>query len=149
MSPRPEPPRRGGPSPRRRRTVPCEVPGLTRRVLRPLSVGTSTSAPHSASGMLRGTSTSTLSPLRLNTGDRLVEGDRDLGLEVLAALGPGLATAGARAASTAAPEQVGQDVAHARRVEVEVAKPAEAAAGTARERPGALVVLLALLRIGQ
>ena len=59
----------GGPSPRRRWTVPCAVPGGTRRVLTPSSVGTCTSAPRNASGMLSGTSTSKLAPLRLNTGE--------------------------------------------------------------------------------
>src|SRR5690242_5638825 len=58
----------GGPSPRRRWIVPCCVPGGTRRRLLPCSVGTSTSAPRIASGIVSGTSTSRLSPLRLNTG---------------------------------------------------------------------------------
>src|SRR5918999_2036241 len=70
MSPRPfPPPSTGGPSPRSRCTVPCLVPPGTRRRLVPCSVGTSTSAPRSASATLIGTSTSTLSPLRRNTGD--------------------------------------------------------------------------------
>src|SRR3954449_4935932 len=68
LAPRP-PPRRGGPSPRRRCTVPLLVPGGTRSFLRPLSVGTSTSAPRIASGMVSGTSTSRLSPLRVKIGD--------------------------------------------------------------------------------
>src|SRR3954451_3134479 len=62
-------PRIGGPSPRRRWTVPCLVPGGTRSRLVPCSVGTSTSAPPIASATVIGTSTSTLSPLRQNTGD--------------------------------------------------------------------------------
>src|SRR3954465_3040074 len=70
MSPRAArepPPSFGGPSPRRRWTVPWCVPAGTRRRLVPRSVGTSTSAPRIASGIVSGTSTSTLSPLRRNT----------------------------------------------------------------------------------
>ena len=69
MSPRPEPPSFDGPSPRSRWTVPCLVPAGTRRRLEPFSVGTSTTAPSSASGIVSGTSTSRLSPTRLNTGE--------------------------------------------------------------------------------
>src|SRR3954454_7894238 len=69
MSPRPFPPSTGGPSPRRRWSVPCFVPGATRSRLVPCSVGTSTSAPPIASATVIGTSTSTLSPLRENTGE--------------------------------------------------------------------------------
>src|SRR4051794_10439411 len=73
MSPRlwePRPPASfGGPSPRRRWMVPLLVPGATRSFLRPLSVGTSTSAPRIASGIVSGTSTSRLSPLRVKIGD--------------------------------------------------------------------------------
>src|ERR671932_140620 len=64
MSPLPRPPRRGGPSPRSRWTVPCLVPAGTRSFLVPCSVGTSTSPPRSASATVIGTSTSKLSPLR-------------------------------------------------------------------------------------
>ncbi len=45
------------------------MPGLTRSVFEPLSVGTRTSAPRSASGMVIGTSTSRFPPLRVNTGE--------------------------------------------------------------------------------
>src|SRR4051794_2463931 len=69
MSPRRLPPSTGGPSPRRRWSVPCFVPGATRSRLVPCSVGTSTSAPPIASATVIGTSTSTLSPLRENTGE--------------------------------------------------------------------------------
>src|SRR3954452_17849154 len=73
MSPRPWDPRPpasfGGPSPRRRWMVPLLVPGATRSFLRPLSVGTSTSAPRIASGIVSGTSTSRLSPLRRKIGE--------------------------------------------------------------------------------
>src|SRR4051794_19510754 len=70
MSPRALPPESlGGPSPRRRWTVPLFVPGATRSFLRPLSVGTSTSAPRIASGIVSGTSTSRLSPLREKIGE--------------------------------------------------------------------------------
>src|SRR3954462_10553109 len=61
----------GGPSPRSRFTVPWRVPPGTRSFLVPLSVGTSTSAPRSASATVIGTSTSKLSPLRRNTGESL------------------------------------------------------------------------------
>src|ERR671923_443471 len=71
MSPRPLPLSDGGPSPRSRCTVPCLVPPGTRSFLVPCSVGTSTSAPRSASATVIGTSTSKLSPLRRNTGDSL------------------------------------------------------------------------------
>src|SRR3954454_23081962 len=70
MSPRPLPLSLGGPSPRRRWTVPCCVPAGTRMRLEPPdSVGTSTVAPRMASGIVIGTSTSRLSPLRRNTGE--------------------------------------------------------------------------------
>src|SRR5215213_4915278 len=71
MSPRCEEPlpSTGGPSPRRRWTVPCLVPPATRSFFVPCSVGTSTSAPWTASAIVIGTSTSRLSPLRTNTGD--------------------------------------------------------------------------------
>src|SRR5436190_17004694 len=71
MSPcEPRPPESfGGPSPRRRWTVPLLVPGGTRSFLRPLSVGTSTSAPRMASGIVSGTSTSRLSTRRWKAGD--------------------------------------------------------------------------------
>src|SRR5688572_26679422 len=70
MSPRWLPlPSSGGPSPRRRWTVPCLVPPGTRSFLVPCNVGTSTSAPRTASAIVIGTSTSRLSPLRWNTGD--------------------------------------------------------------------------------
>src|ERR1700757_3504032 len=69
MSPLPLPVSRGGPSFWSRWIVPCFVPRGTRRRLEPLSVGTSTIAPRIASGIVNGTSTSRLSPLRLNTGD--------------------------------------------------------------------------------
>ena len=59
----------GGPSPRRRWTVPCWVPAGTRIRFVPLSVGTSTVAPVIASTIVIGTSTSRLSPLRLKIGD--------------------------------------------------------------------------------
>src|SRR3954468_11334712 len=68
MSPRAFPPSFGGPSPRSRCTVPWCVPAGTRSRLLPCSVGTSTSAPRIASGIVSGTSTSTLSPLRRKTG---------------------------------------------------------------------------------
>src|SRR5207237_555596 len=71
MSPRPLPPRRGGPSPRRRWIVPCWVPAGTRIRLVPLSVGTSTVAPRIASTIVIGTSTSRLSPRRRKTGESL------------------------------------------------------------------------------
>src|SRR5215207_1347220 len=69
MSPRPRPPSAGGPSPRRRWTVPCLVPPGTRSFFVPCRVGTSTSAPRIASVTVIGTSTSKLSPLRRKTGD--------------------------------------------------------------------------------
>src|SRR5918997_5054157 len=70
MSPRLEPlPSEGGPSPRRRWTVPCLVPPGTRSFFVPCRVGTSTSAPRIASVTVIGTSTSKLSPLRRKTGD--------------------------------------------------------------------------------
>src|SRR4051794_1523953 len=70
MSPRCEPlPSTGGPSPRRRWTVPCLVPPGTRSFFVPCRVGTSTSAPPNASAIVIGTSTSRLSPLRTNTGE--------------------------------------------------------------------------------
>src|SRR5947209_6257039 len=77
--------------------------------------------------------------------DRLLEGDRDLGLQVAAALGGPLAL-GAPAAR--APEQVGQDVAKGRGVESAAAKPA-AGERPAGERPRAAVVLLALLGVAE
>src|ERR687889_2646078 len=71
MSPRCEEPlpSTGGPSPRRRWTVPCLVPPGTRSFFVPCSVGTSTSAPPIASAIVIGTSTSRLSPLRAKTGE--------------------------------------------------------------------------------
>src|SRR5919197_6203086 len=69
MSPRLPPASAGGPSPRRRWTVPCRVPPGTRSFLVPCSVGTSTSAPRIASVIVIGTSTSKLSPLRRKTGE--------------------------------------------------------------------------------
>ena len=66
---------RAGPAAELRRALAAQA--LDRAVLRaggdaqrllPCSVGTSTSAPRIASGIVSGTSTSTLSPLRLNTG---------------------------------------------------------------------------------
>src|SRR5829696_1950603 len=69
MSPRPRAPSAGGPSPRRRWTVPCLVPPGTRSFFVPCSVGTSTSAPRIASVTVIGTSTSKWSPLRRKTGD--------------------------------------------------------------------------------
>src|SRR6516164_1361053 len=69
MSPLVLPPGFGGPSPRRRWTVPCLVPAGTRRRFDPFRVGTSTIAPRTASGIVSGTSTSRLSPTVLNTGD--------------------------------------------------------------------------------
>ena len=45
------------------------MPGATRSFLVPFSVGTSTSAPPSASATVIGTSTSKWSPLGLNTSD--------------------------------------------------------------------------------
>src|SRR3954451_8966173 len=69
MSERPLPPSFGGPSPRRRWTVPCLVPAGTRSSLEPCSVGTSTVAPRIASGIVSGTSTSRGSPWRRKTGD--------------------------------------------------------------------------------
>src|SRR5215210_4786957 len=69
MSPRPRAPSAGGPSPRRRWTVPLLVPPGTRSFFVPCSVGTSTSAPRIASVTVIGTSTSKLSPLRRKTGD--------------------------------------------------------------------------------
>ena len=51
--------------------MPCLVPGGTRSFFVPCSVGTSTSAPPSASATVIGTSTSKWSPLRANTGDSL------------------------------------------------------------------------------
>ena len=68
-------------------------PAGTRSVLRPLSVGTSTSAPRSASGIVSGTSTSTLSPLRLKTGDVLHVRD-DVEVAARAAVAARLALAG-------------------------------------------------------
>ena len=67
----PLPPGTAGPSPRSRCTVPCFVPGGTRSFFVPCSVGTSTSAPPSASATVIGTSTSKLSPLRRKTGESL------------------------------------------------------------------------------
>src|SRR3954451_21061552 len=69
MAPCPRPPSPGGASPRRRCIVPCLVPAGTRSFFRPWSVGPSISAPRIASGMVSGTSTSTLSPFGLKTGD--------------------------------------------------------------------------------
>src|SRR5215218_9737544 len=69
MSPRPLPPSRGAPSPLRRWTVPCLVPGATRRRFLPFNVSTSTVAPCSASTTVSGTSTSSWSPACLKTGD--------------------------------------------------------------------------------
>ena len=83
----------------------------------------------------------------LRAGDRLLEGDRYLCLEVLSALGTGF---GPRAATARRPsEEVGEDVAHAGGVlEVEVPKAPEPAAGAGvRERAAAAVVLLALLGV--
>ena len=59
------------PAPRRAAAGRCRAwcPAGTRRRLEPFSVGTSMTAPWSASGIVSGTSTSRLSPLRLNTGD--------------------------------------------------------------------------------
>src|SRR3954471_9754745 len=71
MSPRLPPAIAGGPPPRSRWIVPCLVPPGTRSFFVPCSVGTSTSAPRSASVIVIGTSTSKLSPLRRNTGDSL------------------------------------------------------------------------------
>src|SRR5579875_1408092 len=69
MSPRPLPDSFAGPSPRSRCTEPDFVPRATFRRLVPLSVGTSMIPPSRASGIVSGTSTSRLSPLRLNTED--------------------------------------------------------------------------------
>src|SRR5580700_7610801 len=90
----------------------------------------------------------------LRAGDRLVEGDRDLRLEIAAALGtraPATTTPPSTATPAAATKQVGEDVAHVRGVEVEVAEAAEAAAGTAAggEGAGATVILLALVRVAE
>ena len=89
----------------------------------------------------------------LRAGDRLVEADRDLGLEVAAALGAWLASRRPPAAAAAAPaagglaEEVGEDVAEAARVE---ARLAAAAAPDVRERVAQLaVVLLALVGIAE
>src|SRR5882724_7914538 len=82
MSPRPLPPSLGGPSPRRRWTVPCLVPAGTRSFLRPCSVGTSISAPRMASGIVSGTSTSRLSPLALKTGEPHARAVLDAGRDV-------------------------------------------------------------------
>src|ERR687896_1900682 len=71
MSPLALAPGIAGPSPRSRWTVPCLVPGGTRSFFVPASVGTSTSAPPSASATVIGTSPSRLSPLRENTGESL------------------------------------------------------------------------------
>src|SRR5919197_5284970 len=62
-------PSTGGPSPRRRWTVPCLVPPGTRSFFVPCRVGTSTSAPRIASAIVIGTSTSRLSPLRAKTDE--------------------------------------------------------------------------------
>ena len=80
----------------------------------------------------------------------LVEGDRDLRLEVGAAFGARAPARGA-AATCGAAEEVGQDVAHRGGVEVEVAEAAEAAAraGAGGEGPGCAVVLLALLGVAE
>ena len=88
----------------------------------------------------------------LRAGDRLVEGDRDLRLEVGAALGArASAAAPGRRRRRAPPNEVGEDVAHRGGVEVEVAEAAEAAAGPAAGREGAAaaVVLLALLGVAE
>src|SRR4051812_32621254 len=71
MSPRWEAPlpSTGGPSPRSRWTVPCLVPPGTRSFFVPCRVGTSTSAPPTASAIVIGTSTSRLSPLRAKIGE--------------------------------------------------------------------------------
>src|SRR5262249_3820182 len=83
----------------------------------------------------------------LRARDRLVEADRHLRLQIAAAFGAWTLALPA----TAAPEQVGEDVAHRGGVEVEVAEAAEAAAGAGagRERAAAAVVLLALLGIAE
>src|SRR3954451_13626901 len=69
MSARPLPASLGGPSPRRRWTVPCCVPAGTRIRLVPDRVGTSTVAPRIASTIVIGTSTSRFSPFRLKIGE--------------------------------------------------------------------------------
>src|SRR3954453_6189952 len=69
MSPRALPLSVGGPSPRSRWTVPCLVPPGTRSFFVPCRVGTSTSAPPTASAIVIGTSTSRLSPLRAKIGE--------------------------------------------------------------------------------
>ena len=87
----------------------------------------------------------------LRAVDRLLEGDRDLGLEVAAALGPRRprATAGRRhAAAGRAAEQVGQDVAEAARSKPRP-KPPAPPGPPAAERAGAAVVLLALVGVAE
>src|SRR5204863_576196 len=80
---------------------------------------------------------------------RLRERDRDLGLEVAAALLARAArTSSARPAGTPAAEQVGQDVAEAADVEPEAgALAAGGAATAAHAEHRATVVLLALVRV--
>ena len=98
------------------------------------SVGTSTSAPRIASGIVSGTSTSTLSPLRLKTGLSAHARD-DVEVAGRAAVAPGLALAGEPHARALA--HAGGDV-HA--VLLDRAHRARALAGRARvldDRPGA------------
>src|ERR1044072_3548443 len=66
----PPPPGRGGPSPRRRWTVPWAVPAGTLIFFAPPSAGTSIVAPWSASATVIGTVTSRLPPSsRVKTGE--------------------------------------------------------------------------------
>ena len=80
--------------------------------------------------------------------DRLLEGDRDLGLEVAAALGAGAARAGAprAAAAAAAAEEVGEDVA---RSEPASKPPAPPPPGPPPANDAAAVVLLALVGVAE
>ena len=89
----------------------------------------------------------------LGAVDRLVERQRDLGLEVAAALcgapsaDAALTAAGALLRAAASAEQVGEDVAEAAAERTRV--KATAATGREPERAGAAVVGLALVGIGQ
>ena len=90
----------------------------------------------------------------LGARDRLIEGQRNLCLQIAAALptrAPAPAAAGAAPPPRSAAEQVGEDVPHPRGVEVEALKAAEASTGPAAggERSRAAVVLLALLGVAE
>src|SRR5258705_169282 len=147
MSPRPFPLSRGGPSPRRRCTVPCLVPAGPRRLFgsgkgRTFPVRARPGAGPPAGGARRGGRDRERD---LPALDRLLEGDADLGLQVASALGA-LASAGAagpgRPAGARA-EQVGQDVAEPAREGPGVESTEAARPAGRRKRPATAVVLLA------